>query len=248
MAGIKFTVTFAGGGMTTERGIILAAVIIAVTAAFLGNIWEALTALSTLGAVAAALYIGPYREYRKRPILEMDFYEKRPPHIRQIMPHKDGAGANGTLYPISIRITNKGKTTAKNTQVLISSVWTFENDKWEAHANWIPIPVRWALNEVNPRPTEEKDLVPYRPYVFYLAVMSSLNPKLLVLRTLISPRHQPILYGPGRYCFEVMVCAEGIQKPFKKNFYVTWSGGCTKILSETEKTITVEMKDKPPVR
>jgi hypothetical protein len=231
-----------------ERGIILSAIIIVAGAMFSENVWNALAALGTLGAVGAALYIGPYRDYRKRPILEFDFYEKKPPHLRQVMPNKDGVGPKGTLYPISIKITNNGRATARNAQVIISSVWTFDNDQWTAQSNWIPIPVKWALDEGNPRPTEEKDLVPYRPYVFNLGVMTSLNPTLLGLRTLISPRNQPILYGPGRYCFEVMVCTEGIREPYKRNFYVTWSGGCTSKLSETEKTIIVEMKEKPPVK
>jgi hypothetical protein len=141
-----------------ERGIIIAAVIVVIGAATIGNVWNALTALGTLGAVGVALYLGMYREYLKRPILEIDFYEKRPPHLRQVPPYRNGVKQAGSLYPISIRLTNVGKTIAKNAQVVINSMWTYQNDKWIIHPNWIPVPVKWALDEMNPHPSEAKNL------------------------------------------------------------------------------------------
>jgi hypothetical protein len=228
-----------------ERGIIIAAVIIVIGAAFNGKVWDALTALGTLGAVGAALYLGRYREHLKRPILEIDFYEKRPPHLRQVPPFRNGVKQTGSLYPISIRLTNVGKTIAKNAQVVINSMWTYQNDKWIIHPNWIPVVVQWALDEMNPHPSETKDLVPYRSYVFNLGVINSLEPNIIELKILISPGNQLTWYEPGKYCFEVMVCAEGIGEPLKRYFYTTWSGGCSVDMAETEKTIIVEMKNSP---
>jgi len=231
-----------------ERGIIIAAVIIVIGAAFNGNLWAALTALGTLGAVGVALYLGIYREHLKRPILEIDFYEKRPPHLRQIPQHVVGNSKPESLYPISIRIKNVGKTIAKNAQVVINGIWSFENGKWITHPNWIAVPVKWALDEMNPHPSEAKDLVPYRPYVFNLGVIRTFEPNILELKILISPLNQSIRYEPGNYCFEAMVCAEGIEGPIKKYFYIKWNGGCSIILVEAENSIQVEMKDNPPLK
>jgi hypothetical protein len=232
--------------LKTWQAILLAAIIIVVGAAFFGKVWEVMTAIGTLGAAGVALYLGVFREYLMRPVIELKFYERIPPHLRQTPRYENNVKSSGYLYPISIGVTNTGRITAKNTSVVIKQMWTFNGSHWIRHPNWIPAPIRWALDEKNPSPSDMKDLVPHRPYVFNLAALDSTTPNILDLKFFISPGNQLTWYETGYYCFAVMVCAEGIGKPVMKFFYVNWEGGADTDLEHTRQRIHVRMEDGPP--
>jgi hypothetical protein len=78
--------------------------------------------------------------------------------------------------------------------------------------DWIQLGLRWCLDEISVvqgQPTQERYLVPHRPYQFDVAKLSAYLPSpRLDLCTLIKPNAQPNDFGPGEYCFEVTVYSE----------------------------------------
>jgi hypothetical protein len=229
--------------LKTWQAILLAAIIVVIGAALFGKVWEAMTAVGTILAAVVALYLGVFREYLMRPVIELKFSEKIPPHLRQTPRYVENVKSSGNLYPISVGATNTGGATAKNTSVFIKQMWTFNRNVWIPHPNWIPAPIQWALG---PNRSDMKDLVPHRPYVFNLAVLDSENPNILDLKFFITPGNQLTWYEIGYYCFAVMVCAEGIGKPLMKYFYINWEGGADTDLEHTRQKIQVRIEDTPP--
>jgi hypothetical protein len=228
---------------------ILVAITLVVSAFYGGKFWEALTAIGTIGAVGVALYLNPYLEHKKRPIIKLALYESSAPHLRQTprFNRHNGQQLSGCMYPISVGVTNIGGVTAKNASIVASQVWTYKDNKWEPQPAWIPAPIEWALDERTPNRSDIKNLVPHRPYVFNLALLDSeSSPDFLRLRFYMSPGNQPELFPPGHYCLEVMICAEGIGNPVSKYFYINWKGKASRNLTETQKQIEVRMEDFAP--
>lgn len=231
--------------------VIIAAIIIVLGAYLVGeSIWNALTAIGTIGAVVLALYLQLFRTRRQRPILEIGLFEPSPPHLRQTPGTNIKTGkVIGTLYPLSIRLENTGRTLAKNAQPLITAMGYTEDGAWKTHPNWIAAPLRWGLDEyailATGRPTEEKDLVPHRPYFFNLGLLGTDDPRSFRLNPINMPGGQQTLYDPGEFCFELTVFAEAAE-PAKKYFNIQWDGECTDNFEEVKKKIRIHLRDRPP--
>lgn len=235
----------------TPLAIIVAAVIIVAGAHLVGeSIWNALTAIGTISAVVLALYLQLFRTWKRRPVLEIGYFEPKPPHLRCTPGTNIKTGeVVGTLYPLSIRLLNKGRTLAKNAQPLITAMGSIEDGKWTIHPNWIPAPLRWGLDEytilATGKPTEEKDLIPHRPYFFNLGLLGTDAPKFFRLNPITMPGGQLTHYGPGEFCFELSAFAEKAE-PTKKYFHIQWDGGCTENFEEVKKKIRIFSRDNPP--
>ena len=213
------------------------------------SLWPAIAAIGTIGAVVWAIYSQGILARLNRPILELSPFELESPHLRQV-PFYDPTGKQiDSGYALSIQLKNTGKAIAKNAQRLITNMGRFKHGKWQIQRPWIAAPIRWALDipaEVGAdEPTEEKDLVPHRPYVFNLGILRTNYPDSFVLKTILMPGNQDVKYGPGEFCFELKVFAEGA-KPARKYVHIKWDGGCTDDFDDVKKKIKVSLKDHSP--
>ena len=116
----------------------------------------------------------------------MSFFEPDPPHLRQTPETNIATGERlGTLYPLSIRLENKGRTIAKNARALITAMGMISEGKWETQTNWVAPYILWALDEPALRsgqPTQDRHLVPERPYIFNLGQLGTRYPDVFILR------------------------------------------------------------------
>lgn len=236
--------------LTIPRAIVLAAVIFVAGAFFASdNIWLALTAVGTVSAVVYAIFQQTILAHWNRPVLEMSFFEPDPPHLRQTPATNIQTGERvGTLYPLSIRLQNKGKTIAKNARVLITNMGTISEGEWETQANWVAPYILWALDEpamLSGQPTGDRDLVPERPYIFNLGQLGTRFPDTFKLRVVSMPGGQLVDYPAGEYCFEVTAFAEGAD-PRKKYVHVQWDGQCTEDFETVKGRIRVYLLDRSP--
>lgn len=232
-------------------GCIIAASIIVAGAKYIGqDIWIALTAIGTVGAVIVAVFYPTIIQQWQKPKLEIDYFEPEPPHLRQTPVYQGGQLLQGVgLYPLSIRLTNTGKIPAKNAQPQITGMGEKIGGKWQTQKNWIPAPVRWGLDEValmsTGRPTEEKDLIPERPYFFNFGVLRTDIPDEFLLNPIAMPGGQKTAYPIGEFCFELTVYAQGAD-PAKKYFHIEWKGGCTHNFKKVKTSIIIKTMDNPP--
>jgi hypothetical protein len=231
--------------------LLLAAIGLAVFAYLLGHpIWKVLTAVGTFGAVVWAIFQQGILAWLRRPKLVFRFYESEPPHLRQVPLWNTKTGKRiATGYALSIQLINRGKTLAKHAQHLVTGKAVLEDGKWQVQKNWIAVPIRWALDvpaEMGTGdPTEERNLIPNRPYPFNLGLLRTDDPIHFYLNPVTMPGNQDTVYGPGEFCFELTVFAEGA-KPAKKVFHIKWLGGCIEDFEEVKKRITIYMKVRPP--
>jgi hypothetical protein len=245
----------------TAVAILFAAIILVIGAHFVNqSIWFALTAVGTISAVIWAVYHQGILAWINRPMLEIvGPYEPIPPHIRRVplrhtrkvLIEKETVEVEtlGSMsYQLSIQIKNKGKTIARSASVLVSGMGWIEDGKWKRRDDWIAAPIRWALDvpadiggEI---PTEEKDLVPERPYVSNLAALRTDKPESFLLNTIVMPGNQRSDYGPGEYCFKVELFAEGADRA-EKYFHIKWTGDCTWDYQEVKKKLVVNLLDSP---
>jgi hypothetical protein len=229
-------------------GYALLGIALVICAFFIGeSIWTVLTAFGTIGAVAVALFIHVFQEWIKRPILEIDVFESQPPHLRRVV---TGSDRDIVVYPLHLQIRNNGTAVAKKAQPLLSGMGRLIDGKWVTQNDWIPVSLIWALDELVRRatgkPTEERDLVPRRPYVFSVGFLATNVPESFCLDgEVLRPLNQPGEYGPGEFCFEIAVFAEGAT-PVKKYIHIQWQGGCNKKFEEVKSRIQVNLKDRPP--
>ncbi|MGC9221926.1 MAG: hypothetical protein ACP5H2_11355 [Solirubrobacteraceae bacterium] len=79
--------------------------------------WTALTAVGTVGAVVVALYLGPFRERRSRPLLEMR------PGVVQVLNRDTRAPGSASLAIATLRVSNRpGRNTASAVEVVVQAV------------------------------------------------------------------------------------------------------------------------------
>jgi len=212
--------------------------------------WPAIAAIGTVGVVIWAIFSETILRRQRRPILKISTFELEPPHLRQVpLRHVRGELADISGYPLSIQLVNTGETLAKSAQPLVTGVGRFEDGKWQTHDNWIPAPIRWALDipaELGAgEPTQEKDLIPHRPYVFNLGILRTDRPDLFFLNPITMPGNQAVDYSPGEFCFELKVFAEGTE-PATKYVHIQWKGGCTVNFNKVKKRIRICLLDNPP--
>lgn len=245
-------------------GAILASVIVTVGAKVVGgNIWSALTAIGTVGAVIWAIFHQGISERLRKPKLIINPYEEDPPYLR---PVPTGTTENPvTSYILTFKLLNAGEAIAEKAQPLLTRVWSFEKGKWKPQEGWVPVPLRWVFDEIAQqatdleiptdkgpakyksfgKPTEEKDLVQHRPYLFSLGELSTRHPETFELLGLIFSRSQRNSYDAGEYCFEITVFSQRVD-PKKKYVRLTWSGGCTGDFEELKKKVRIQLSDIAP--
>ena len=231
----------------TIIGPIIAALIIVIGAERIGqDIWLVLTAVGTVGAVIVAVFYPLIIQWWQRPKLEIGFFEPEPPHLRKTPLYQGGQLVQSvTLYPLSVRLKNIGKMSAKNAQPQVTNMGEKVAGKWETQKNWIPAPVRWGLDEPALRPTGEKNLIPDRSYFFNFGVLRTDDPDHFLLNPIAMPGGQKTKYLPGEFCFELTIYAQGAD-PSKKYFHIEWLGGCTQNFQNVKKQIKIKTGDKPP--
>lgn len=212
--------------------------------------WPAIAAIGTVGVVIWAIFSETILRRWRRPILKISTFGLEPTHLRQVpLRHVGGGLAHISGYPLSIQLVNTGETLAKSAQPLVTGMGRFEDGKWQIHDNWIPAPIRWALDisaEIGAgEPTQEKDLIPHRPYVFNFGILRTDHPNSFFLNPITMPGNQPVNYSPGEFCFELKVFAEGTE-PARKYVHVQWEGGCSVNFNKVKKRITICLLDNPP--
>jgi len=236
---------------STSKAIILASIIapllLTIGAGIVGeNIWSSLGAIGTIAAVLWAVYHQGILDFLRRPIIQINLYEKNSPHIRPVpvgTPEK-----SITSYIVTLEILNLGKTIAPCAQPLVTQVRTFQNGQWRKVEGWVPVPLYWVFDELSQRstgkPTEEKDLIPHRPYLFNLGEFSTGHPdNFLLLKPIIS-RSQKEAYEPGEHCFEVTVFSLNTE-PVPKYIHIKWSGKCTDDVDVFKQKVSVAAYDNP---
>lgn len=212
---------------------------------------DALVAAGTLGVVFWAVYDQQIKEYRDRPVLKIMPFELEPPYFREATEYS-GSVASGKGYYINLYLLNVGRTIAKGCQPLLNAQWRKQDGKFQKEGNWLPLGLLWALDEpakmATGRATEEKNLIPNRPYFFDLGCVSNQDDTVFHLRTIVEPSAQKHLINlrPGEYCFEVLVSAEKC-KPLTCYFYVEWKGGYPDSEQEAGKHIEITQSTKPPI-
>lgn len=179
------------------------------------------------------------QEQDRRPKLRIGPYSQAPPLFRQaeefetVQMLDTQAGSSliqqvrrsaGLGFYVNIPLTNDGVTLAKQCQPMLTAMATFQNDTWVREKNWIPLALLWALDELGPRPTEERNLVSRRPYIFNLGKVSTRDPERFVLLPLLRPSAQSCEFGRGSYCFEVTVYSENAET-VQAWYVVKWHGG-----------------------
>lgn len=230
---------------------IVGAGIFIVCAGYIPINWTAVAAVGTLAAVAWAVWHQEFSQYLIRPILNMSFFQTTSPHlVKQVgasFEKRNSKIVTEEYYGlfVTIELTNSGKTVAKDTQPLLTNVWSkdVKTKKWIERENWIAIPLKWVL----PLRSFERDLVPNRPYLFTLGSFSERRDGKLLLTYNISPKGQEETVNPGEHCFEVTVYALGTE-PIKNYFYITFEdfSGITE-LKKTENYIKkVNRASDPP--
>lgn len=211
---------------------------------------EALIAAGTLGVVFWAIYDQQIKEYQDRPILRLMPFEQKPPYFREATQYV-GSQPSGKGYYINLHLRNDGRTIAKSCQPLLNAQWRKREGEFQKEGNWLPLGLRWALDEqaieANRKATEEKNLVPNRPYFFDLGCVSNNNAKVFHLLTIVEPSAQKHLIDlePGDYCFEVLVTAEKC-KPEACYFYVKWKGEYPSSELEVENHIEIMQSRRHP--
>ncbi|MGH2998087.1 MAG: hypothetical protein ACRDNM_02200 [Gaiellaceae bacterium] len=79
--------------------------------------WPALTAIGTVGAVIVALYLGPLRDRRRRPVLDLEL------GVVQVLNRDTQAPGSASLAVATLRVSNRrGRDTASDVEVVVQSV------------------------------------------------------------------------------------------------------------------------------
>jgi len=241
--------------LETPYAIVIAALIIAVGLLISvrlspKEIWAALAAIGTICVVCYAVYREEYLIIRRRPVLNISFFESTPPHIIEIPEVNQETEEKSKGYYVTLKITNIGKSIAGKTQIMITAKGQyFYEDGWKTQDDWIPVSIRWILDEwtqrVEGKPTEERDLIPERPYFLHILGISSHISSAFRIYPIIIPRHQSDKYVPGIYCFEITAFALGI-RTVKKYIYVEWKDSDIETSMTIPERLIVNIKDSPP--
>ena len=93
----------------------------------------------------------------------------------------------GPAWYVNGIVQNTGGSMARTVQLVLTAAAQRQPDsRWRPHDDWIPLGLRWSLDEINAvrgTPTEDRYLVPNRPYMFDLGKISlySREPKFHLL-------------------------------------------------------------------
>lgn len=212
--------------------------------------WVGLSAIGIFGVGLWAVYHQGILEWLGRPKLQMMPFDMRPPLFQKAPElHPNTRQRVGSRFSINVPLRNAGETTASGCQPVVTAMGKFDAGEWQKQDDWIPIGLEWALEESSRstlgRPTEEKDLVPRRPYHFCLGSISTTDPHAFRISSTVASPAQDARFLRGQYCFEVTVFAEKA-RPVQAYFHVKWIGGCTDDLEEVEKRIKVSAEVDPP--
>lgn len=245
-------------------GAILASIILTVGAKVVGgNLWSALTAIGTVGAVVWAIYHQTISERFRKPKLKIEPYEEDPPYLRPVPTGTHEKPVKS--YILTFKLLNAGESVAEKAQPLLTRVWSFESGEWEPQPGWVPVPLRWVFDEIaqqsthleiptekgfakfqsTGKPTEEKDLIQHRPYLFSLGELSTRHPETFLILGVIFSRSQRDSYGTGLHCFEITAFAHKVD-PVSKYVKLKWDGGCTDDFEEVKKKVEIQLSDIPP--
>ena len=137
-----------------------------------------------------------------------------PPMVRETPEAEEvGGKPRGQAYYVNCLVVNRGGSVSRNSQPLLTAAARRTADgRWSRFENWIPLELRWCLDEIATKggnPTRERGLVPARQYQFDLCTVSPWrpDPKLEIV-CLSRPFAQPTSFDFGEYCFEVKVFSE----------------------------------------
>ena len=214
------------------------------------NNWVGLAAVGTIGAVLWAVYHQGIMIWLERPKLQIMPFELKPPLFQKAPEfHPTTSQRVGSGFYVSVLLKNMGETLARSCQPIVTAMAKFDGGKWQKQENWIPAGLEWAVDELSrhaaSKPTEERDLVPKRPYHFNLGCVSTTDPHAFRLLVTVSPSAQETRFRRGQYCFEISVFAEKAI-PATKYFHVKWVGGCTDDYEEVKSKIKIFAEDNSP--
>lgn len=208
-------------------------------------VWRALAAIGTISAVVVALFYPSLSEWYQRPILEMHSPKYSNEYIRW---GQQVGGGNFFCY-VDIEVQNKGKTVADKCQPFLTAVAEKKQDQWQIEPNWVPIGLKWILGHSymgsNRRATEEKNLVPNRPYIFSLGSVREGRDTTFALAYYLCPTGQRDKFIPGEYCFEITVFAANT-KMVKKYYYISWRGGFSSDAKDFKKHLVIDVSNQSP--
>ena len=166
-------------------------------------------------------------EQKSRPALQIkDFSRRITPESSRTTHEQVATG----LY-VTCNLVNIGITSARGCQPILTACARRNADnEWRQLRDWLPLGLFWCLDEyslqASGRPTEERYLVPKRPYLFDLCNVTTRTPDRLYLRVIVTPSAQATDFPPGEYCFEVTVFSENADA-VQAWYRVDWSGGIT---------------------
>lgn len=208
------------------------------------TILSVLIAIGTIGAVIWAVARDTILKYIKRPKLDVEFFEFNSPYLRNVPPDRWGQPHQHVL---TLYISNRGGSIAESCQPLITKLWLKkpDNGSWVYPDGWVPLPLNWVFEvELQQRVVNERDIIPYKPYLFNLCTFIENN--LLVLTSPIKSRSQPSKFSCQTiYCIELTIYSINV-KPIKKYINIDWQGSFKKDLASFEKNICVyETKNAP---
>ena len=167
----------------------------------------------------------PFEEQeRRRPVLTARVTLRTSPVV------VNQAGSALACY-VTFTLTNSGLSSALKCQPVLTMMYEKHVQPtgavtWRPAASWIPLPLLWSLDESNRTkgtPTQDRDLVPRRPYHFDLGGCSTQSPDDFSLTATSYPYGQPTIFPPKQLCFEVTVFSENAE-PLKKWIRVNWMG------------------------
>lgn len=212
--------------------------------------WVGLAAIATLGAVIWAVYHQGILTWLERPLLQIMPFELEPPLFQKTSEfHPTTSQRVGSGFYVNVELRNTGETIAKSCQPVVTAMGKFDANKWQKQENWIPLNLVWDLDElsqqVDGKPTEERDLVPHKPYYFNLGCVSTTDPHAFRLLVTFALSAQQTRFLRGQYCFEITVFAERA-KPSTKYFHVKWAGECTDSFEEVKTKIRIFSEEHSP--
>ena len=209
-------------------------------------VWRALAAIGTISAVIVALFYPSLHEWYQRPVLKVH----SPKYSNEYIRWGQRVGGGEFFCYIDIEVQNKGKTVAHNCQPFLTAVAEKKQNQWQMEPNWVPIGLKWILGQSYigpyPRATEEKNLVPNRPYIFSLGSVKGGRANIVELAYYLSPTGQRDKFPPGEYCFEITIFAANA-KMIKKYFYINWKGGFSPDVNEFKKHLIIEVRKQFPL-
>jgi hypothetical protein len=212
--------------------------------------WTAIAALASFFVLVWAVFQQAIIKWLNRPVIFMPPYKHEPPLFRPAPEIDDVGNKVATGYYLTIELLNMGKTVAYHAQPHITGFWIFQGGRWHQDHSWIPVGLKWVFDEILSKsakePTEEKDLVPTRPYFFNLLKLSTSHPDEFVLLLIFYPTAQPSMFPVGRYCFEITVTAENSKSSRQYYEVIFRQGGCNEDFDSVKQKVHIQSSDKPP--